>query len=268
MRRTLALLVLLAVAIAGTACGGSNGGSDKADNTRPTGGGSDRSTSAPATSPTATSATTTSATTTSAPSGPTTTTPEGGADTVLKPGDAPDPWSEASGEPLIVEALPSDGTSASAIPCPPQAPTAPGTSTQCTVYQDEGGLFVSSHVKAADGTETTTLFCLAGEAYSYEPTLTVTGRLAATGPGATDSEGRSLSAIAVEVDDGVHWYAIRRPASEKCPVVWDLGVDDGSLAASSSVGGATYPLADGPACVRLVEEGLLVKPGSADGICT
>ena len=60
---------------------------------------------------------------------------------------------------------------------------------------------------------------------------------------------------------------MRRPAGAPCPVVWDLGIDDGTLAATASTGGATYPLVEGPSCTRLVPEGLLVKPGTTDGIC-
>ncbi len=141
-----------------------------------------------------------------------------------------------------------------------------GETTQCTAYADEGGPYLGLDVRANGGEEHVTLYCQSKDK-AFTPSLTIEGRVAAAGPGASDGKGRYFNAMAIEISGGVHWFVVRRPAGEDCPVVWDLGADDGTLAASSSIGGATFPLVGGPSCTLLVAEGLMVKPGRSDGVC-
>jgi len=185
---------------------------------------------------------------------------------VLEPGATPAPWSEATGEAITVGALARPDTGATSVPCP-QGISPGASATQCTAYADEGGAYVGLRATTPAG-EVTTLYCQAEGERTFEPAVSIASPLASFGPGIADGEGRFSQAFAFKVADGIHWYAVRRPDGEACPVVWDLGVGDGTLAAVSSLGGATYPLADGPSCTRLVSKGLVVKPGSADGICT
>jgi hypothetical protein len=242
MKRPLALLIL-GISL-GSACGGGGDGGAAAD--------------APATTVEAPT-TTTSTTAAEAPA-------DG---TLLEATDAPPPWTPAQGATVSFTALAEPGVGASSITCPATLAPAPGTSVQCVVYADEGGPYAATTVGPNGGPSTVTLLCQEGdvESLDFSATLQVTGRVATTGPGATDGQGRFFSALAMELDDGVHWFVLRRPAGEDCPVVWDLGVGE-SIGASSSLGGATFPLADGPTCTRLHADGLVVKAGSADGICT
>lgn len=188
--------------------------------------------------------------------------------TLLEPGDPPAPWTAVQGDEITATALAEPEVGASGISCPAGVELVPGVSIQCTAYDDEGGPFLGISRRPNEGVETNTILCQVGDGMAFAPSLEIEGRLAVAGPGAGDGEGRFFHTKAIEVGDGVHWFVLRRPGGEACPVVWDLGLGDGTTTASSSVGGATFPLADGPSCTRLAPEGLVVKPGSADGICT
>lgn len=252
MKRTATLLMLVGLVLVGAGCSGSDAGGAGPPSTVGQGG-------------------------VAGSGGPSTTTTAGGRDTttapatagrVLKPGRAPLPWAKAKkGTALTFASLGKADASASAVTCPTGVPSGPGISTGCTVFQDEGGAYAGLSVRTSGSLEQTTLLCQKGDDPTFTPSLTIEGRVAMVGPGAVGSGGRAFSALAIETADGVHWFAIRRPAGERCPVVWDLGLDDGTLKVASSVGGATYPLVTGPTCAALVKQGLEVKPATAKTPC-
>ena len=115
--------------------------------------------------------------------------------------------------------------------------------------------------------ETTQIWCQTPEdPTDFASFLAIEGKLVASGPGASDGQGRFFESRAIDDGDGVHWYVIRRPKDSGCPAVWDLGAGR-ATGAAASVGGATFPLTAGPMCVLLSPDGLVVKPGSSDGVC-
>ena len=186
--------------------------------------------------------------------------------TELKPDKAPATWKDSSGEnePFDAPVL-SEGVGAAAINCPelPQ----PGISRQCTGHVDEGGRYSMLYAKQDGVYETTQIWCqTAADPTDFESFLAIEGKLVSSGPGASDGKGRFFESRAIEDADGIHWYVIRRPKGSACPAVWDLGPGS-ATGASASIGGATFPLTSGPSCVLLSPAGLIVKPGSSDGIC-
>jgi len=187
---------------------------------------------------------------------------------VLVPGPVPAAWAKASGGRAITLAkvVPS-GAASSEVPCPASVPTVAGRSATCTAYIDAGGPYVSVRSHNAAGIQQTTLYCQKGTGPEFTPSRTITGRVAATPKGIGTDKGRSFGAVAVESADGVHWYAFRRTAGEGCPMVWGLGIDDGTLAVKPAGASASFPLLGGRTCVAAVTKGLEVTKATKAGVC-
>jgi len=185
---------------------------------------------------------------------------------LLVPGPVPAAWVKATGTPVALAGGAADGRSA-VVPCPAGVPTVAGRSTQCTAFDDEGGPYATVRSHNAKGVQQTTLYCQRGTGSDYAPTRTITGRVAASSPAVDDDGGRSFGAVAVESADGVHWYAFRRPVGQDCPMVWGLGIDDGTLAVKASGGSASFPLLGGRTCVVAVAKGLQVTWATKAGTC-
>ena len=182
---------------------------------------------------------------------------------VLVPGPVPAAWVKATGKHVTLPEGAADGRSA-VVPCPAGVPTLAGRSTKCTTFDDEGGPYATVRSHNAKGVQQTTLYCQSGTGSVYAPTRTITGRVAASSP-AVDDAGRSFGAVAVESADGVHWYAFRRPVGEDCPMVWGLGIDDGTLAVKAAAGSASFPLLGGRTCVVAVKQGRQVTRATKAG---
>lgn len=196
----------------------------------------------------------------------TTAAPTAAVGTELKAGPPPAKWKDSSGEnePFDAPVL-REGVGAAAINCP--EPPQPGVSKQCTGHVDEGGAYSMQWAKKDGAYETTQIWCQTpDDPKDFESFWAIEGKLIASGPGASDGQGRFFESRAIEDGDGIHWYVIRRPKGSACPAVWDLGAGS-AIGASASIGGATFPLTAGPLCVLLSPAGLVVKPGSSDGVC-
>ncbi|MEO6628213.1 MAG: hypothetical protein ABIP03_06535 [Aquihabitans sp.] len=188
---------------------------------------------------------------------------------LLEPGKLPAPWAAATDTTVhTFDNLTSHGASASAVSCPASLTAITEGNTQCTAYADEGGPFASLTATAPDGSARTTLLCQSGGADSLDFTAmaAIDAPVAVAGAGAVDIDGRAFAATAYTVGSTTEWFVARRPAGQDCPVLWDLGSDDGTLAVVSALGGVLLPLVDGPQCVFVVAEGLRTRPAK-DGIC-
>lgn len=247
MRRHL-LLTVTALLLLLTSCGDS-GGSD-ADGPNPT--------------------TSTSSAGTGGSSSKTTTTVAEVEGDLLEAGDLPTPWVAATDTAVhTFKNLGREGASAASVTCPKSITDAVEGNTQCAAYTDEGGPYVGLTVAAPDGTpRTTTLLCQTGDAESLDFTAfaTLDAKVASSGLGASDMDGRAFEAKAYTTGAGSDWFVIRRPAGQDCPVLWDLGADDGTLKGVAAIGAVLLPLADGPTCVFVVPEGLRTRPPEA-GFC-